>query len=1044
MLDILFKYDGNIEEAFNIQCVRDADWKQNKNRLMIVLGHIPSDDLKNKQLLSCPETRKPLIACIKQAQNILSLRGVQYPQFSYCCVNFFASKHYHLARPQRIEKENEFVERLNELIKKLKPTHVLLASPDVMEAVFTDTEHTRHKLGWVFEKENIKYVGTLDLYDIISIQRKSPSSNVLNCVGFLFQHFANLMQGINPYSISLKLQPVYIDSREKFDRMMRFLNSREWVGLDTETRNLSVLNNAIYTIQFSGNGSDKGFLLSLNHPQTPWSTEDLKYFKRSLRKFFASPNGPTLITFNGAFDLRLIRKCLKLPIIYKKVWEVMAGEHLLDENVNDLTNVLGIYRNKIKPTQGNLRATLCRYGNDFYFKNAFTKEDRETTGQIPPDDPDFLKYGCMDVVCLQYIKDMQIKRASHMKVGKQNYKDIFINHMLHQMSDTIHVLSHLKQDGSYVDMNYMSLLISKQSPIVDKLREVEQELNVQPEVIEANKKLCGTMGFKSNSLFGGTSSNRWVFSWTKPSHKSLLFFDVMNMKPVSQTAGGEPAVDKTFLTAYGDSNRVVSLFRDYQKLNKMFTSYIKGWYRLLTQDMDCKEDKRLRPDYAFYNVATGRIASRNPSLQVIPQHSDVSKFLKRAFVAPPGCILVHYDYSAQEVRTWGIVAKDEAIAGTFRQGQTLRKAYIKNPTEENRQAIKKKGDVHILNVKLFFNKDVDKSHPLRYAIKAVVFGTLYGMSAKTLGENTKQSDKGALREKIRNAFATMQTAKGKDYDKAEQELELAKQELDDLTAEDKTEYAQGIIDKMFSIFKKGKQWIDRMKNYAETQGYVFSPIGRLRHLPAVFVSDKGMVAKQVRRGSNAPIQGFASEIAVKANRISMETYFRELPKFKELLGISDSDLSLTPQSCRIVHDASYFAVPYCMVLPFLHIIQYMATYGVANAYEQEFGFKFNMEPEIEVEFTAKDDVGHTWDWSLSNLLACIDGTVDDLESLNLLIDSKGNKVSKQYVLDLIYKPYTNKKFIHYLQSKYPLLGVKDLEKDIYDIVSNRGRDKRKS
>uniref|UniRef100_UPI003F68057A hypothetical protein n=1 Tax=Listeria monocytogenes TaxID=1639 RepID=UPI003F68057A len=43
---------------------------------------------------------------------------------------------------------------------------------------------------------------------------------------------------------------------------------------------------------------------------------------------------------------------------------------------------------------------------------------------------------------------------------------------------------------------------------------------------------------------------------------------------------------------------------------------------------------------------------------------------------------------------------------------------------------------------------VDKDHPLRHAIKAIVFGTLYGKSAKTLGIDTKQSDLGSLKGQI--------------------------------------------------------------------------------------------------------------------------------------------------------------------------------------------------------------------------------------------------------------------------------------------------------
>lgn len=1031
MFEKRFKFSNGIEKAFDIACFRDNDYFDRDNRLLIVIGHIPSEDLKNKELLSNQDNRYALISCLKKAKEIAINRGAEVKSFSYAIVNFLASKHYDLENTLKAEKEVEFTARLQALIKKLKPTHVLLLSPLAAENLFSDIPNIRHKLGWVFDRDNIKYVATLDLYQLISDNRKNPGSNVLNTVGFIFQHIANLMQEKNPYSLEgMPFKPVYINTVDKFDRMMRFLEVQDYVAVDTETKNLSVLNNSIYTIQFAGNKSDKGFLLALDHPKTPWTSDEIHYFKKRLRKFFMQKSGPTLVTFNGMFDLRVIRQALKLPIIMKSVWEITAGEHLLDENVNDLSEAIGQYKNKTRALQGNLRATLCRYNNDFYFQNAFTKEDRNTAGEISPDDKDFVRYGCMDVVCLIGILRMQIKRAKDILWKDKSYCDAFIKHMTYQMSDTVHTLSHLKEDGSYINMDYMKVLVSKQSPIVQKLSEVENELNAQAEVREANKILTKNLGFTSSSLFGSKTTNSWVFSWTKPVHKSLLFFDTMHMKPVSETASGAPAIDRTFISTYENSNRIVSLYSEYQKLNKMLSSYIKGWYKILTTDIDSACDNKLRPDYSFYNVTTGRLASHNPSLQVIPQHSDISDILKEAFVAPPGHILLHYDYSAQEVRTWGIVSKDDTIAGTFRQGQSLRKIFIKDPSQENLDNVKKKGDVHILNVKLFFNKDIDKKHPLRHAIKAVVFGTLYGKSAKTLGDDIKQPAKMALRARIREAFKLTQTSTGKELQKAEKEFNTAQKELDDLNAEDKTDYAQSIIDKMFSLFKRGKVWTDVMKTNAEKKGYVYSPIGRIRHLPSVFVSDKSTIAKQVRRGSNAPIQGFASEIAVKACRLSLETYFKELKTFKEILGIEDSAWDLKPQCCRIVHDASYYAVPYCMLLPFLHIMQYMATYGVAQDYYDKFGFKFNIEPEIEVEMAARDNKGYTWNWSISNLISCIDNTIDDLISNNAC-DKDGNKLTKEELRSIIYKPYRNKKMIHYLQSKYPLLGVNDLEEDLY-------------
>lgn len=42
----------------------------------------------------------------------------------------------------------------------------------------------------------------------------------------------------------------------------------------------------------------------------------------------------------------------------------------------------------------------------------------------------------------------------------------------------------------------------------------------------------------------------------------------MKMKPVSETSTGAPAVDKLFIAQYENTNRIVSLFKEYQKLIK--------------------------------------------------------------------------------------------------------------------------------------------------------------------------------------------------------------------------------------------------------------------------------------------------------------------------------------------------------------------------------------------------------------------------------------------------------------------------------------------
>ncbi len=244
------------------------------------------------------------------------------------------------------------------------------------------------------------------------------------------------------------------------------------------------------------------------------------------------------------------------------------------------------------------------------------------------------------------------------------------------------------------------------------------------------------------------------------------------------------------------------------------------------------------------------------------------------------------------------------------------------------------------------------------------------------------------------------------------ELKEVEAKIEALIAEDRTKYAQGIIDKMFNEFKKGAAWTKLMAKYCEEKLYVYSP------------GNKSIIAQQVRRGSNAPVQGFASEVGVKGSRLIMESYYKELPRLRKMLGIKRSIWDLRVLFNRIVHDALYYSVAYELVIPFIHIMQYEATYGVARAYEKQFNVAFTVEPEIEIEVSARDDKSYKWDWSTPNLVDCIRSAVIDAEELGIL------QGTVEEVMTTIFKAWEIKELRDYLQEHYPLLNVKDLDTQI--------------
>jgi len=288
-----------------------------------------------------------------------------------------------------------------------------------------------------------------------------------------------------------------------------------------------------------------------------------------------------------------------------------------------------------------------------------------------------------------------------------------------------------------------------------------------------------------------------------------------------------------------------------------------------------------------------------------------------------------------------------------------------------------------------------------------------------LGNDTKRTELDALKAKIGEAYKAQDT-------KTLKKLEV---EFQALLEEDRSDRAQEIIDAMFNEFRKGHQWVLKMQKLATEKFYVYSPIGRIRHLFAAMTGDRAIISRQVRRGMNAPIQGFASEVAVKASRRVQVTYHKERNLLSKMMNWKKN---IQIKFSRIVHDALYYTVPFEMVLPFLHILQWEATYGVAKAYKDEFGLEFTVEPEIEIEIGSKDTNAQKWGWDLPGLIQIINTSVDAGIQEGVFTQSR------EEILKLIYAPWKNRDVLAYLDENFPLLNV-HLIKEIQDVVRDQGK-----
>jgi DNA polymerase-1 len=78
------------------------------------------------------------------------------------------------------------------------------------------------------------------------------------------------------------------------------------------------------------------------------------------------------------------------------------------------------------------------------------------------------------------------------------------------------------------------------------------------------------------------------------------------------------------------------------------------------------------------------------------------------------------------------------------------------------------------------------------------------------------------------------------------------------------EQAQHYRTSFFLRFPGLVNWHDSQRRQAQVLGYVDSPIGRRRRVPAVRSADKEMRAEAERQAINSPVQGFASDLTLMA------------------------------------------------------------------------------------------------------------------------------------------------------------------------------------
>ena len=250
------------------------------------------------------------------------------------------------------------------------------------------------------------------------------------------------------------------------------------------------------------------------------------------------------------------------------------------------------------------------------------------------------------------------------------------------------------------EMNERGILLNKD--IFKKLSE-----KYQGRLIELEKKIWELAGVN--------------FNVSSPKQLGEILFVKLGLKAKNQkktAKTGAPSTKESELEKLRETHLIVPLILEHRGLAKLLGTYLVPLPTLVDKN------ERLHTTFIQSGTTTGRMASRDPNLQNIPNKTDIGREIREGFVATPGFDLVSFDYSQIELRIAAFLSGDKKLIEIFRAG----------------------ADVHTAVASQVFNVPLDEvNKEMRRRAKVINFGVMYGMGINALrqqlGTDRKEAQK---------------------------------------------------------------------------------------------------------------------------------------------------------------------------------------------------------------------------------------------------------------------------------------------------------------
>ncbi len=179
-----------------------------------------------------------------------------------------------------------------------------------------------------------------------------------------------------------------------------------------------------------------------------------------------------------------------------------------------------------------------------------------------------------------------------------------------------------------------------------------------------------------------------------------VLFDKLQLPVLKRTKTGASTDYEVLEQLAAMGHEVPRLMIEYRELAKLKSTYVDALPGFVHP-----ETGRVHTSFNQTGAATGRLSSSDPNLQNIPVRTPRGEAIRRAFIAPPGHLLLTADYSQIELRLLAHLSGDPAFVEAFERG----------------------GDIHRQTAAVIFGVPEAQVTPeMRARAKTINFGTIYG------------------------------------------------------------------------------------------------------------------------------------------------------------------------------------------------------------------------------------------------------------------------------------------------------------------------------